>query len=105
MGAWNRVSQQVSKKFGRTRDHHFGPQLADQSLWSMHFPGFFSCDGKVTRSQSVPETPNVCLTKAWGHAVTRMEGGPNRALAPPARSHKRTYPRGETNFDDTVRVM
>ena len=69
-----------------------GPSWPTRVCGPCIFQDFFSCDGKVTRSQSVPETPNVRLSKAWGHAVTRMEGGPNRALAPPARSHKRTYP-------------
>ena len=55
-------------------------------------------------SQSVPETPNVRLTKA--QSLTRMEGGPNRPRAPPARSHKRTFPTlEEQELGRTVRTL
>ena len=53
---------------------------------------FFFLRRQGERSQSVPETLDAGLTKAWGHALLRMEGGPNRPRAPPARSHKRTFP-------------
>ena len=45
---------------------------------------FFWRQGE-NKSVTVHEMQDTRLAKAWGHALPRMEGGPNRPRAPPAR--------------------
>ena len=81
-----------------------GPSWPTRVCGPCIFQGFFSfCDGKVTRSQSVPETPNVRLTKSLGTRRPRAWKAVQIAHLHRRPVHTSARTQGRTNFEDTVR--